>query len=198
MSQYAPEHKKTASEASDGMISSPPQDQPGAQPCSGAPVSNELPVPPAPEDMHDVRLALENFSALLHSMDFGDEMTMLGVNRLFYWKRRRLKIEFVAMTMGLWRLALERSFPHYWNVMFNSFLKRKLEALDDPNKAAHLEKTIHHYLEILEKKREADFTEVGAHLVNLLKLPEPKAAPLRLRLTLHIRSLYTLVFDRLI
>lgn len=154
--------------------------------------------PPPPPTNADARKALDNFAMLLHGLDFNNELAMLGVGRLRFIRRRRLRNEFKALTMGLWRLALERSFPDHFQSIFETFLRRKLEALDSPQKAEQFEQTVRNYLVLLEKKRESDFTEVGAHLASLVKLPERQSAPLRLRLALHIRSLYTLVFDRLI
>lgn len=142
--------------------------------------------------------ALENFAALLQSMDFNAELNMLGLKRLLFWRRRRFRNEFRALTIGLWRLALVRSFPAHWQRIFDAFLKHWLDNMDNPDKASAFEGKVKNYVELLEKKRDADFTEVGAFLVNLLKLPEKEAVALRLRLALHIRSLYTLVFDRLI
>lgn len=153
---------------------------------------------PHAETMHDVRLAMDNFAALLHSMDFAHELSMLGIPGYKFLKRRRIRRELTALTICLWRLALERSFPEHWRAMFESFLAHTLEEIDHTEKAAQFEHTVRNYQAMLEKRREADFTEAGAHVVDLLKLPEPRATSLRLRLTLHIRSLYTLVFDRLI
>lgn len=165
-----------------------------ASPRSGAERHSQ----PHVETMHDVRLAMDNFAALLQSMDFAQELAMLGIPAYAFLKRRKLRKEFSALIICLWRLALERSFPGHWRAMFESFLAHTLEEMDNPDKAAQFEQTVRNYESLLVLRREADFTVAGAHLVDLLKLPEPKAASLRLRLTLHIRSLYTLVFDRLI
>lgn len=142
--------------------------------------------------------ALENFSALLYGMDFNLELNMLGLKRLLFWRRQRFRNEFRALTIGLWRLALARSFPAHWQRIFDVFLQHWLDGMDNPEKARAFEEKVHNYIVLLDKKRESDFTEVGARLVDLLKLPEKNAVSLRLRLALHIRSLYTLVFDRLI
>lgn len=144
------------------------------------------------------QIALENFAALLQGMDFNMELNMLGLKRLLFWRRRRFRNELRALTIGLWRLALVRSFPAHWQRIFDAFLQHWLEGIDNPEKAKAFEEMVHTYIFLLEKKRDADFTEVGAWLVGLLKLPEKNTVALRLRLALHIRSLYTLVFDRLI
>lgn len=155
------------------------------------------PAPDAAASQH-MRQALENFSALLHDMDFNYELSLLGLGRVQFFRRRQMRLELKAMTMGLWRLALERSFPHHGEQIFEDFLSEKIHRIHDSRKAAQFETKVRTYLELLERKREADFTEAGNHIVDLLRLPQTLSVPLRLRLTLHIRSLYTLVFDRLI
>lgn len=153
--------------------------------------------PDAATSQH-MRQALENFSALLHDMDFSYELGLLGIGRVQFLRRRQMRKEFRALTMGLWRLALERSFPQNWEEIFEAFLAKKIDDMDDSRKAARFEAKVRTYVELLERKREADFTEAGNHIVDQVRLPEALSVPLRLRLTLHIRSLYTLVFDRLI
>lgn len=149
-------------------------------------------------DNQHMHQALENFSALLHDMDFSYELSLLGLRRLQFFSRRKLRTELKALTIGLWRLALERSFPQQWSQIFEAFLTEKIEQMDDSREGALFEAKVRTYVELLERKREADFTEAGNHIVDLLRLPDALSMPLRLRLTLHIRSLYTLVFDRLI
>lgn len=139
-----------------------------------------------------------NFDALLASLDFDHELALLGLGRFRFIRRKRLLHEWRALTVGLWKLALERSFPNDHEVIFARFLEQQLEAFRSPERGQRFVAKVHEYVELLSKRREADFSEAGSHIVSFFKFSEARAAALRLRLTLQIRALYTLIFDRLI
>ena len=47
---------------------------------------------------------LGNFSAILESMDFAQELELLGIRKLHFRQRKRAIRELRAMGIGLWRL----------------------------------------------------------------------------------------------
>ncbi len=140
---------------------------------------------------------LENFEALLADIDFAHELALLGITRWRPFLRRDMIEELTALTLGLWRLALERSFPSDHEELFETFLARQLR-VRPPEKAENFEKKTRAYVAMLETHKDRDFTVPSAHLVDLLPRKEKGTPTLRLRLALLIRNLYTLIFERLI
>ena len=61
---------------------------------------------------------LGNFSAILESMDFAQELELLGIRKLHFRQRKRAIRELRAMGIGLWRLGLKRSFPSDGEFLF--------------------------------------------------------------------------------
>ena len=69
---------------------------------------------------------LGNFSAILESMDFAQELELLGIRKLHFRQRKRAIRELRAMGIGLWRLGLKRSFPsdgefHAWAIRTGTY-----------------------------------------------------------------------------
>jgi len=140
---------------------------------------------------------VENFEALLGHMDFHYELSLLGVGRMRFQLRLRMKKEWSCLTIGLWRLALDRSFPSDGESIFELFLERFTRDLA-PKKAEAVIAKIRAYVEGLHTHGDRDFTPTAEHLIGLLGSSRVAAPALRLRLALHIRNLYTLIFDHLI
>lgn len=144
---------------------------------------------------------LENFTALLDSFDFAPEIDAMGIGRMQFLRRRRALLDLRALFIALWRLALRRSFPSEFEEIFGTFLKRLQEAplrSAARKEAATLTEKVTAYVEMLETKGDADFSEAAHHLVSLLSLGDAEAKALRLRLALHLRSAYKLIFEKLI
>ena len=66
---------------------------------------------------------LGNFSAILESMDFAQELELLGIRKLHFRQRKRAIRELRAMGIGLWRLGLKRSFPSDGEFLFERFMR---------------------------------------------------------------------------
>ncbi|WP_353118970.1 hypothetical protein [Nitratidesulfovibrio sp.] len=144
---------------------------------------------------------LGNFAALLDSFDFTPEIDAMGIGRMQFLRRKRALQDLRALFIALWRLALRRSFPNDHEVIFETFLERFQQAPArnaDRREAAALTEKVRGYVGMLEHKGDADFSEAAHHLVSLLSLGDAEAKALRLRLALHIRSTYKLIFDKLI
>ena len=147
---------------------------------------------PSPYTIEEV---VDNFQVLLEHMNFEQELALLGIGQVRFLLRRKLKIEWQTLVIALWRLALERSFPHDGQVIFETFLKRRTAGLS-LKQAGNFAERIRTYVESLQSHGDADFVPTGERLLHLVN---PTIAPsLRLRVALHIRALYTLIFDRLI
>ena len=64
-----------------------------------------------------VQEAIENFLVLLDDIDFTDVFTLMGIGRLQFMLRRQMLVECRGLYIGLWRLALKRSFPNEADAM---------------------------------------------------------------------------------
>ncbi|MEG1609761.1 MAG: hypothetical protein RR317_01090 [Bilophila sp.] len=143
---------------------------------------------------------LENFAALLESMDFAQELALLGIRRFHFRHRQKAFRELRALYIGVWRLALLRSFPEEAEQIFATFLATLLDdAAPDKNQRAKLFDTlVHSYVDMLHERGDADFTFVSGHIINLFKHKNEDTIPRRLKLALLIRNTYTVIFHRLI
>lgn len=138
---------------------------------------------------------LENFSALLDSLDFSRELALLGVGRLHFKRRNYLTRELRALHIALWHLALQRSFPQEWKILFETFLQR---FEDDPEETRPFSLIVRSYVEMLKEKGDSDFMGVSAYFINLSKKKTKSSPGQSLRLALMIRDNYTMIFERLI
>lgn len=160
----------------------------------------ELPVSAQPP--YTVDEVLANFSAVLDSMDFARELAVLGVKRLHFRRRERLIRELRALSIGLWRLALHRSFPQDGETMFELFLARLAE--EAPARSREAQRVLDFiqlargYVELLWEKGDTDFMVASSHIVGLFKQKDQETASRSLKLALLIRNTYTVIFDRLI
>ena len=127
------------------------------------------------DDKSVVQEALENFAALLEDADFTAELELMGIGRMQFMRRRQMLVEWRGLYMALWRLALSSSFPQDAEHIFATFL---------------------HAYRIA--KGDADFSDVARHLGSFSVQDEKQARSLTLRLVLHIRRAYKIIFDRLI
>jgi hypothetical protein len=146
---------------------------------------------------YTIEEVVNNFQVLLGNMDFEQELALLGVGQARFLMRRKLKAEWQTLVIALWRLALERSFPHDGQIIFDTFLERRTAGLS-ANQMDSFTVRVRTYVESVQSHGDADFTPTGERLLSVLK-PATAAAPaLQLRVALRIRTLYTLIFDRLI
>ncbi len=132
---------------------------------------------------------LDNFDALLRDAVFPKELHLLGVGRFSFLRR--------ALYIGLWRLALMRSFPTAYQEIFDAFLARYAKRHPDKDSARLLARALE-YIDMLQHRGDKDFMEVSRHLASFLQLNEDAGQALALRLALALRSSYTFIFDRLI
>ena len=143
------------------------------------------------------RAALENFKALLADADFTLELELLGIKRMQFMRRRQMQSELMGLYMALWRLALARSFPVDAQPMFELFQQEYTKAHRDKH-SHHIVRRANEYWAMLEPRGDADFSEVARHLCSFSMQDPGQVKSINLKLVLHIRKIYKLVFDRLI
>lgn len=141
---------------------------------------------------------IRQFLALYHCLDFKAELADIGIGRLQFVRRYKALREFKALSIALWRLALQKSFPLDAESFFNEF-KDGIADLAGTGKAA--ERFAHRidiYSTLLSSKKDSDFLPVAEHISEVLSLHADDLRHLRLKLSLVIRHLYVLIFDRLV
>lgn len=149
------------------------------------------------DDESAVSEALENFAALLDDADFTAELELMGIGRMQFMRRRQMLVEWRGLYMALWRLALASSFPQDAERMFATFL-RSYHAAHPDKLGSRIMERAQEYWGMLQPKGDADFGDVARHLGSFSVQDEKQARSLTLRLVLHIRRAYKIIFDRLI
>ncbi len=145
-----------------------------------------------------IRSLIQNFHAMLGELDYGRELAIFNLGRLQFGKTKRLKAEFKALYVGLWNLALKRTFPEAHEEIFRAYMNFRLE--ENPReKEKRLQENdlIHQYVEALAIHGDADFQNVARHLLSFSDVPDSQLKPLNLKLALHIRSMYDYFFKHL-
>lgn len=144
------------------------------------------------------RQARENFRALLNDMAFFEEMAILGLGRFQFSRRRRMAAEFRGVYMAVWRLALGSSFPEQADAIFAAFCQEYLRRSRDGH-AEDVVRKAEEYWNMLRDAPAKDFRSLAEHLAGLAtRRDEERRQAVILKLALHIRAMYRLIFDRLI
>ncbi len=147
---------------------------------------------------HSYPDVLANFDALLHDMTFVEELQMLEIGRTRFILRYQLKQHWIALTIALWRLALERSFPADWQRIFEAFVQHHLKCFGNEKKRSAFLTILRCYLDLSEINKENNFTPLSSYLINTLPKQPKELTNMRLRVSLHLRTLYNLIFEKLI
>ncbi len=141
---------------------------------------------------------LRNFLALFESLDFSSEVAGFGIGRLQIQKRKKAVLELKAVVVALWRLALQRSLPKDASMFFTELLLTAPFLADGAKDGPFLQQRISTYAGLLAPKRETDFMPLAAYLVKELGLTAEDSRSLYLKISLYLRSLYQLIFTRLL
>ena len=145
--------------------------------------------------------ALRNFSLMLEGMDFVQELATLGIGKFHFRRRERALRELRAMSIGLWRLALQRSFPADGETIFERFMLGLYERARSPRereRANAFDLLVRSYVERLNERGDGDFTAVSGHIVDLFQERAPDVVARRLKLALLMRNAYLNIFRHLI
>lgn len=144
-----------------------------------------------------VEQVLGNFDALLGDVNFTRELRMLGVGRLNFLRRRQMLLELRGLYMGLWYLALCRSFPDTAAEIFAAYLEHHAKRHND-KKGRLLRERASQYRDMLHSAGDQDFTAVSRHILSFYQKDEATLKTLSLRLALNFRAIYSFLFDRLL
>lgn len=140
---------------------------------------------------------IAHFEGLFTSIDLKEEIAALGggLNSLF--KKGRSLTEFTAMTMVLWKLALDSSFPQESEEFFQDFIACS-PILGKGKKREQLISCINMYRNLFSEKKTDDFTPVSHHIIETLCKDSSDKKALQLKVSLAMRKLYQIIFEHLI
>jgi hypothetical protein len=100
--------------------------------------------------------------------------------------------------MALWRLALEKSFPRDAGDIFSAFAHHLQGKNPDKTVIVRSVARAEEYWAMLAPAGEADFYPAARHLASFFQKGLKEHRSLSLKLTLHIRKMYQIIFDRLL
>ena len=141
---------------------------------------------------------ISHFAALLEDTSFSAQLHYLGIKRaLMSPRRRRARQELKAMFIGLWKLALDSSFPQQSEEIFNDFMEKYRRCMPAKKSAQMCEK-IRGYVEMLKANGDKDFTDIAGHVLDKINIPQVDCPKASLALALDIRAFYQTIFERLI
>ena len=141
---------------------------------------------------------IRNFLALYHCMDFKAELNDIGIGAFQFSRRKKAIREFQALSIALWGLALQKSFPENAEDFFQEFLVVFLKTLRGGKKGQLLHNRVNIYVDLLHPKKDTDFQPVATYLAEVLALSAGDMPRLRLKLSLLMRNLYSMIFDKLV
>jgi hypothetical protein len=141
---------------------------------------------------------VNNFNALLEQSDFEQELAISGIKRVRLVTRSRMKTEWLFVYIALWRLALDRSFPDDGDAIFEAFIAQRAKKIKPARKIELFIAHAMEYVEMFRFKGNNDFSLPAEHITAKLVLSDHDAQAARVRVILHMRELYKLIFDRLI
>jgi hypothetical protein len=142
---------------------------------------------------------MQRFTSLLKSFDFEEEFRLLEIGKLHIVKKRNALRELKALYIALWKIALDKSLPEHADNIFRDFIDSLARNFKlNENAAAFLKRRIAVYDTLLNPTKEQNFTEVATKLLTTISKRKDPRQSLVLKLSLHIRKVYTLIFKELI
>lgn len=141
---------------------------------------------------------IRHFLALYNCMDFKILLEELGIGRFQFLRRKKALRECRALCMALWDLALQKSFPDDAGEFFSAFREQAPDLTGAGREPSRLRTRVDTYIELLAAKKDADFLPVADYMARELAMDKADMPRLRLKLSLLIRRLYVLIFQKLV
>ena len=136
--------------------------------------------------------------ALLSDFNYSDEMELLEISKLNLILRKNLSKEFETLYIALWYSCLKTSFPQNYDAIFQVFLENNLTQKYKGAKLQEIKNRIQLYIELLGNTASTDLTPITHHLLSFLNFDEATQPAIKMKITLHLRKVYTYIFERLI
>jgi hypothetical protein len=146
---------------------------------------------------YTVTEVVDNFSAMLDQMDFESELGLLNISPMHFLLRKKMKDEWQALVIGLWKLALNSSFPDDGDVIFETLLADKTQHFNPGKKEAFISRVLR-YAASIQAQGIANFMPTSGHLLAVRRVAPAKKPAMQLRIALHMRNLYASIFAGLL
>lgn len=162
------------------------------------------PPTPKPEEgeqlKNQIQEVLERFASMLDNVDFEAQLDTLNIGRFQFSRKKEALNELRAMYVGLWKLALNRSFPNNSAEIFQKFLDpSEIKSKSKRRKAETFSERCHEYAKTLEVEGDTNFINVALLMCQHLGRTEQEdLRRISLQLALDMRSMYHHIFERLI
>ncbi len=138
------------------------------------------------------------FNVILQNLDYSAMLEALGIGKYNIFRRRRALKELQALSISLWRLALQRSFPTDGKLFFDHYLNTEQLASPSTKERTLFAQKITTYNELMQDRGETDFTPVAKYLADIFTDNEDASRTFTLKLSLLLRNVYTIIFDNLV
>lgn len=152
-------------------------------------------IEPARFDPEDV---IEPFKAILQTLDYQPMLEALGIGGFHVFRKKKALRELQALSISLWKLALQRSFPNDFSVFYTTYMETSLPVKAPSKEADLFTARINTYNDLLTEKKENDFSPVAKYLADIFTDNEDASKRFTLKLSLLLRHLYTVIFDNLV
>lgn len=171
------------------------------------PASERLGAAPIRKAAEHARITVTRYSAkevidiflpLYRDLDFSQQVADMGGNGIHFLRRARILRECRALAIALWGVALRRSFPEDAQGFFAEFMRSAPPVAASGKGPARLASRVNVYADLLAEKGDADFLPVADYFTEVLELSSEEKAVQRLKLSLYVRQLYMLIFDKLV
>ncbi|SIN90147.1 hypothetical protein [Halodesulfovibrio marinisediminis] len=140
----------------------------------------------------------ENFDALLGTYNISNELTVLGLGKFSFFRKKKAKHELIALFYALWKLALKQSFPKDHELYFTNYCEAKKLDKDAAGNATMLYRSVEVYNTLLAEQGTKNFSNVADFLTDQLVKDSDRREHITLKLALSIRSTYNVIFQKLI
>lgn len=144
---------------------------------------------------------LTRFADMLDHADFGAQLETLGIGRFQFARRKHARQELAAMYVGLWKLALNRSFPAEADALLEKFLTQLCETKSNSKrrKQEHFVALCREYVHVLQTSGDTNFIQIAVLLCQHLDCHDQDALRrISLQIALDMRAMYHHIFERLI
>lgn len=141
---------------------------------------------------------IEPFKAILLSLDYQPMLDALGIGNFHVFRKKKALRELQALSISLWKLALQRSFPNDFSLFYTAYMEASLPVKQGSKEADRFTARVNTYNDLLADKKENDFSPVAQYLANIFTDNEDASKRFTLKLSLLLRNLYTVIFDNLV
>ena len=147
-----------------------------------------------------IQEVLERFSSMLGNVDFETQLDTLNIGKFQFARKKAALNELKAMYVGLWKLALNRSFPGQSTEIFEKFLDPEaIKSKSKKRKAEEFRSLCQEYIKTLEVEGDTNFINVAILICQHLgRTRQEDLRRISLQLALDMRSMYHHIFERLI